>query len=216
MRATASLLAPHGPARREATEDDFFARLDGDGFAPPPDARAEENVLAVVRAGGCGELCWRLYLALGRRVEREFERACSYLGDALFGFPDRGRGGAAEASARREKSLPPDFPRPGDGETARAFWAESSGWNRRRRFRAVDRLARSRVGRFAGRAATCVLAAVTWCLAALGHAALLFFLSVGLGAEAVVERRALPAVAKGCFITAVAVALFGVLSYVPS
>jgi hypothetical protein len=216
VRATASLLAPHGPARREATEDDFFARLDGVGFAPPPDARAEENVLAVVRAGGCGELCWRLYLALDAAPEREFERACSYLGDALFGFPDRGRGGAAEASARREKSLPPDFPRPGDGETARAFWAESSGWNRRRRFRAVDRLARSRVGRFAGRAATCVLAAVTWCLAALGHAALLFFLSVGLGAEAVVERRALPAVAKGCFITAVAVALFGVLSYVPS
>lgn len=143
-------------------------------------------------------MCWALYLALERVDESSREEVIHRLGDAL------GLSGA--------KTLPDDFPRRGDAAVAiRAFGGDgdaSRGFGSGAR-NVVVRASTLVVNRLAG----ACLASLQWVLAALAQTVLLFLLSVGLGAEAV-ERRAAPTIAKGAFVTAAAVALFGVLSYV--
>ena len=167
-----------------------------------PESRDPETtsrlLLGTIERGGFPGLCWALYLALERVDDASREEVIHRLGDAL------GLSGA--------KPLPDDFPRRGDAAVAiRAFGGDGDasrgfGGGARRvvvaaSTRVVDRLAGACLG------------SLQWVLAALAQTVLLFLLSVGLGAEAV-ERRAAPTIAKGAFVTAAAVALFGVLSYV--
>lgn len=164
-----------------------------------PESRDPETtsrlLLGTIERGAFPGLCWALYLALERVDDDAREELIHRLGDAL--------------SLSGAKKLPDEFPRRGDAAVAiRAFGGDgdaSQGVSARNvvvRSSAVvaDRLAAASLG------------SLQWVLAALAQTVLLVLLSVGLGAEAV-ERRAAPTIAKGAFVTAAAVALFGVLSF---
>ena len=189
---------PRGPIGASSSVSIDTSRLET-SWDDSPESRDPETtsrlLLGTIERGAFPGLCWALYLALERVDDDAREELIHRLGDAL--------------SLSGAKKLPDEFPRRGDAAVAiRAFGGDGDA---SRGVGARNVVVRSSAV-VADRLAAASLGSLQWVLAALAQTVLLVLLSVGLGAEAV-ERRAAPTIAKGAFVTAAAVALFGVLSF---